>query len=308
MPTTDVTALTPDAPVFDLSAPSRKALPVEISPEASAATAFRAVTAECIAHWRANEALVLEHRRMVNLHQMRVGIRRLRSSFSLFRPLWAQVPGADDAGHELRSLALTFGAARDLDVLITGELADLLTPGQIALLLTSREAAYDAVVDRLHSPQWAAVCDRLDALLSGPLWTTRADPDIRTTAGDALSRRDKRVRKGGARLRSLSDEARHRVRIEAKKLRYGCEFFDTVYAGGLPLVDSFRGPVSTPRAYAAAVEEIQGVLGRLNDHAAATAYLQTVGVSLPDLDVPALLDEADVAFAAYAALPRFWRP
>ena len=56
-----------------------------------------------------------------------------------------------------------------------------------------------------------------------------------------------------------------------------------------------------------AVEDIQSVLGRLNDHAAAAAYLTTVGVSLAELDVPALLDEADLAYERFAAMTPFWR-
>ena len=47
---------------------------------------------------------------MPHLHQTRVGIRRLRSSFSLFRPLLDQVPGAFDVAHRLRTLALPLGA------------------------------------------------------------------------------------------------------------------------------------------------------------------------------------------------------
>ena len=125
--------------------------------------------------------------------------------------------------------------------------------------------------------------------------------------GRQRDRHDRRVLRRGARLRELSPEKRHEVRIEAKKLRYGCEFFESVYAARWPMVETLEGAISTPKAFSMAVEDIQSVLGRLNDHAAAAAYLKTVGVGVAELDVPALLDEADVVFERWAALSPFWR-
>ena len=292
---------------FDLTLPARRAQGVQISADASSTQAFRLIAGECIDQWRVNAGLVIEHRRMVNLHQMRVGIRRLRSAFSLFRPWWTHVPDADAAGHELRSLALVFGTARDLDVLVTGELGEALRPGQRSTLFAAREAAYDAAVARLTSEQWAALSGRLDELIAGPLWSGAGEPDVAKAAAAALERRYRRVLRRGARLRELSPEKRHEVRIEAKKLRYGCEFFESVYAARWPMVETLEGAISTPKAFSMAVEDIQSVLGRLNDHAAAAAYLKTVGVGVAELDVPALLDVADLVFERWAALSPFWR-
>jgi CHAD domain-containing protein len=174
-------------------------------------------------------------------------------------------------------------------------------------LLAAREAAYDAAVVRLRSADWAAMKSRLDQILAGPLWSGLGEPDVETAAAVALERRYQRVNRRGARLRELSPHKRHEVRIEAKKLRYGCEFFESVYAARWPVVETLEGPVSAPKAFSVAVEDIQSVLGRLNDHAAAAAYLTTVGVSLAELDVPALLDEADLAYERFAAMTPFWR-
>ena len=60
--------------------------------------------------------------RDAHLHQTRVGIRRLRSSFSLFRPVLREVPHSRHVAHRLRTLALPLGPARDLDVLLAGAL------------------------------------------------------------------------------------------------------------------------------------------------------------------------------------------
>ena len=126
-------------------AEARKAQPVTLDPAQTASQAWVVVATECIEHWRTNEALLMRSRAMPHLHQTRVGIRRLRSSFSLFRPLLGHVPGAFLVAHRLRALALPFGAARDLDVLITGPLVDDLDDDQVARLAADREAAYDAV-------------------------------------------------------------------------------------------------------------------------------------------------------------------
>jgi len=111
-------------------AEARKSRPVTLDPTSTASMAFVVVATECRDHWRTNEALLLESRAMPHLHQTRVGIRRLRSSFSLFRPLLDAVPGAFDVAHRLRTLALPLGPARDLDVLLTAPSPTGSTPGR----------------------------------------------------------------------------------------------------------------------------------------------------------------------------------
>ncbi len=286
----------------------RKAAPVLLDPAASASEAFRAVTLECGTHWRSNAALVIEERAMVQLHQMRVGIRRLRSAFSLFRPLWASIPGADALAHELRTTAMAFGPCRDLDVLLTGGLVDGLERGQLEVLIAARIAAYDHTFAVLRSTHWLELSDSLERVLTGPLWSAAEDRPALALADAALSKRFHRIVRRGRRLRRLSGAERHEVRIEAKKLRYGCEFFESLYAGELPVMDTPQGPVSAPKAFSLGVEELQGVLGVLNDHETATAYLATVGAHLEPLAEGPLIDEAERVHARVAAAIPFWHP
>jgi CHAD domain-containing protein len=58
----------------------RRAAPVELDPDATTSSAFLAVTAECIEHWRANVDGVLSERAPESLHQTRVGLRRFRTA------------------------------------------------------------------------------------------------------------------------------------------------------------------------------------------------------------------------------------
>ena len=293
--------------VLGTDAEARKSRPVTLDPTSTASAAFVVVATECTDHWRANEALLLQSRAMPHLHQTRVGIRRLRSSFSLFRPLLDQVPGAFDVAHGLRTLALPLGPARDLDVLLTGPLVDGLGADQVAHLAAAREAAYDRALTILRSGEWADAGHALDALLAGAPWPGLDDPSVIELAGQALERRWRRVVGPVDRLAAMAPQARHRVRIEAKKLRYGCEFFASMYAVDTPhVVTDSDVELIGPLAFAWHVEQVQTALGAVNDHATADGLLRTVGSAAPAVDEHHLVDDAVDAVRALAALDPFW--
>ncbi|HET6969229.1 MAG TPA: CHAD domain-containing protein [Ornithinibacter sp.] len=285
----------------------RKARPVALTADEPASAAFVTVATECVDHWRTNAALLGATRAMPHLHQTRVGIRRLRSSFSLFRPFLGHVPGSAQVAHRLRALALPFGAARDLDVLLAGHHVERLDEGQVRLLWEARQAAYDEVLAVLRSRKWAKASRALDDLLAAAPWDLAHDPPIRPLADRALERRWRRVVRHADHLTELSPHERHRVRIEAKKLRYGCEFFESLYAGDAPRVVTETGVVLTgPLAYAWQVEHVQTALGALNDHHTADLRLRSVGSQAPGVDEEALLDTGAAAVRALAAVPPFW--
>ena len=97
------------------------------------------------------------------------------------------------------------------------------------------------------------------------------------------------------------------MRIEAKKLRYGCEFFTALYAVDAPRVVTETGEVLTgPLAYARHVEEVQSALGALNDHHTADHHLRSVGAQALAVDEAALVDAGVAAVRALAAVPPFW--
>ena len=289
-------------------AEARKARPVTLDPAWRASEAFTAVATECTDHWRTNAALLLESRAMPHLHQTRVGIRRLRSSFSLFGPLLRTVPGAFLVAHRLRALALPFGPARDLDVLLSGHLVDDLDAEQVHRLAADREAAYDVVHAILRSPDWADAVRSLDGLVLLAPWPGVDDPPVRELAGQALEKRWHRVVGHVGTLAAMAPQDRHRVRIEAKKLRYGCEFFASLYAVDTPRVDTGPGAVLTgPLAFAWHVEQVQTALGLVNDHHTADDLLRSVGSAAPAVDEQHLVRDAVGAVRALAALDPFWR-
>lgn len=290
----------------------RKARPIVLDPGMSATQAFVVVATECIEHWRTNEALLVQSRAMPHLHQTRVGIRRLRCAVSLFGPVLERHSPVTAAAHRIRELALPFGPARDLDVLLAGGLLDGHHEHQVAGLWTARQAAYDEVVHILGTKRWHRAGAAFDRALVGVPWQLGEDPPVVDLAAAALEKRWRRVAGIHDHIADLTPAQRHRVRIEAKKLRYGCEFFASLYpdadAGSALRVVTGSGEVLTgPLAYAWYVEDVQSTLGAVNDHHVADTLLRSVGAGAPEVDEEALLDAGIRACERLAAIRPFWR-
>src|SRR3546814_5486970 len=64
-----------------------KAEPVALAGDMATAQAFQHIVQNCVRQFRLNEALLLIGRDAEALHQTRVALRRLRSAFSIFRPM-----------------------------------------------------------------------------------------------------------------------------------------------------------------------------------------------------------------------------
>lgn len=286
----------------------RKARPISLDPEMSATRAFLVVATECTEHWRTNEALLVQSRAMAHLHQTRVGIRRLRSAVSLFRPSLGRSSPVVDAAHRLRTLALPLGHARDLDVIIAGDILDGSHKREVARLWAAREAAYDDVLHALGTKKWGKAGRALDRAIVGVPEQPGDDTPVLELAGRALEKRWRRVAGVHDHIASMTPAERHRVRIEAKKFRYGCEFFASLYAADSPQVVTDDGEERVgPLAYAWHVENVQTALGAVNDHHTADTLLRSVGAGAPEVDEAALVQEGIDACERLAAIEPFWR-
>jgi CHAD domain-containing protein len=137
-------------------------------------------------------------------------------------------------------------------------------------------------------------------------WRTRpAEPllagdSIIDFAAHLLERHHRRLKKRGDHLAKLGDDARHRARIEAKKLRYATEFFACLWPG--------KRAQERHKRYREALEELQDHLGGLNDIAVAAALLERhdIGAPGPDEDRRKLLRRAEKAFDALMDAEPFW--
>ena len=288
-----------------------KATRVKLDPEMSAAEGFAAIAAACLKQFRWNEDLVVATRDPTALHQARVAMRRLRSAFSLFRPVIV-----DERFPELREEVRWFtdqlGDARNLDVLLkrTGDRSEELR----TLLESERERAYAGVLDALGSARLRRLMlDLIGWIETGP-WRdrARAREPLDDFASAQLDKRWRKVKRPGSDLARLEPEARHRLRIEIKKLRYAIEFLAALQAGEA---------AQRQKLFAGALEEMQEQLGELNDVETARELLAgllrerpnrdaLIAAAIGDAPQASEQDAIEAASAAYADLVetgRFWR-
>lgn len=306
----------------------RKAEPVPLSEDMSAADAFRAVAHACLRHMRLNEDIVLDHRDPGALHQTRVAIRRLRSAFSLFGDLVAD-ERTEAMRSDLKRLSAPLGRARNLDVFLSRTLPAERSrhPDEGGLLNlekhleAQRAEAYEAVRAILSSDEWRRfVLDLVTWVNAGPWLTNGGDKEARRRdqpaaafAFKVLEKRRRQVKKRGRDLGSLGVEERHQVRIAAKKLRYGAEFFAGLYTG--------KKATKRHKAFLTALEGLQDALGDLNDiatgheildelaSAEAGSALFAAGMTAADIETRTrkLVASAAEAHEALLVVRPFWR-
>jgi triphosphatase len=248
-----------------------KALPVPLTPESSAQTALQAVARACLHQIIANRPLI-RIGKPEGLHQTRVAVRRLRAAFSLFSPMLVDSQ-TYELKAELRWLSGELGSARELDVFIGRVVKPLADgrrgePGLTGLLKDLRQrrnAAYARVHSSINSFRFRQLMLAVASWIEIGEWTRNGNElahvhrqqVIAKTAADELQRRRKKIFKRGRHLTAISPERRHKMRIQAKKVRYAAEFF----------ADAFPGKKSAKRraAFIAALEKLQDALGELND-------------------------------------------
>jgi len=245
-----------------------KAPPSPVAAGMTSNSAFKALVLTCLAHYTANQRGMLAGADPEYLHQMRVALRRLRSVFSTFGPLF---PAAvlEPPVAETRWLARILGAARDRDVFV----AETLPPVSaryaqhlgIAALARSaanlRQAANRAARRAVRSARGQGLLLALGAWTSAETWLEAFDdktsPEVQRPvsafAQTVLDAALERVRKRGRHFATLAPPELHRLRIAAKKLRYATGFFAPLHGG------------KNARDYQQALARLQDALGSYND-------------------------------------------
>ena len=249
----------------------RKARASPLTPELTCRDAFRALAESALAHFLANQHGLLTSDDPEYLHQMRVALRRLRSVFATFAPLFPDETIAPRVA-EIRRLATILGRARDWDVFVTETLP----------LLTARYedhpgiAAFRRRAERLRSHADRAARRAVSSqrgqrfLLLTAAWLLAEEDSgtadtvlqrpVASFAREVLDGAYTRVLKRGYHFKRLTPPKLHRLRIAAKKLRYAVEFF-------APLHDQRR-----VRRFRDTLAHLQDALGEFND-AVTTARL-----------------------------------
>lgn len=212
------------------------------------------------------------------VHQARVAVRRMRSALRTFRPVFGK-RRFETMNAALRVVGQAFGTARDWDV-FCDETMDRIArvvgdddAGRAAMkalreeAVRQRQAAYAGLLAYLHSTP-AGNC-----ALAVERFVLRFDGQGGTPLGELaprwLDEHHRRVVKRARRIAKLDAAARHRLRIDVKRLRYALDLLDALY-----------DPDEVDR-YRKALSELQDALGELNDAAVAVRLLQSMGESPP---------------------------
>lgn len=247
------------------------AAPIFLDRGLSAGAAFSLIGLACLHQIAANEAAVRKGK-SEGVHQMRVGLRRLRAAISLFgRVVHGQE--TNDIKRELKWLTEQLGPARDLDVLVSESVEPLretvAQKREIGLLEAELKAKRDAGFDRARAAVESARCRELT--LQAALWlingkwlrakgaliTARRDQRAVDFASDVLRQRTRKIVKRIGKLKRLSARQRHKLRIAVKKLRYATGFFESLFASAKA--------TKTRKKFEKTLKAMQEALGALND-------------------------------------------
>lgn len=273
-----------------------KARRVSLSAGLSVKAAFHAVGQECLRHLAANISPLREATDETALHQLRVAIRRLRAAMSLFNDV-LQDPESGEVKSQLKEMASLFGEARNLEV-FAAEVARLISenphePGfrdLYARLDARKDEAYRRARYTASSPGFHHTLLHVAQWLAVGSWTNgdglqrvAPEPPIVDLAAAEMTRRRKAIMRAARDVDGLDTAALHKLRIQVKKLRYACEFFDAL----------FRHK-KRKKAYLAGVIDLQTALGRLND---LTVQRSLVFTLAPSAAQPGLNGD-DTGFAA----------
>jgi len=209
-------------------------------------------------------------------HQLRVGLRRLRTALAVF----AASLGGDallHASQAARRLGQVVGDLRDIDVLIDEVVAQAAALGLDAPAATAVTAALETRRSQVRADVRAELAGSestgflfdLMELIEARGWlapsdysqTARLAAPVASVAAELLEKRHAKVMKHGRKIEKLDIEALHELRKELKKLRYTVDVFDPIFPG------------KRVAAYLRALKDMQSAFGSLNDAAMAAEAL-----------------------------------
>jgi CHAD domain-containing protein len=179
----------------------------------------------------ANVSGAIDGRDPEYLHQLRVGIRRLRTVLRVF--------GTRKLDRRLRRLARPLGEARDWDVFVA----------RFGKGKAQQRAAHARCRRVLEDPEFKAF------LVEAQHGGDGGEAPLAAFAAKALDQLHRRTLKRARKVDWRKEKQRHRVRIAVRQLRYACDFFSSCF-------DDWR-------RYLRGLADLQDLLGELNDIAVA---------------------------------------
>ena len=227
----------------------RKAAPMQLEETMTVEDALQTILGGCVRHWMENEAATRDARDPEGLHQLRVALRRLRSALApvqdgpgrrrreptgtraalASRARWAR-RATSTCSRPRRSCPGARGAAPDDPALAAAGRARRRRPLE----------GPPEVRETLASERYGDIAFGLACWVACRGWRQGADIDVllaqrrtvRDFAAEILTRRHRQVRKRGRNFAGLGPESpATSCGSQFKKLRYGTEFFASLFPG-----------------------------------------------------------------------------
>jgi triphosphatase len=243
---------------------ARNAKSIALVADMSAIQGLQCVMAECLDQIIRNSA-VLAHIDTLGIHaldttehvhQLRVGIRRMRTAWSLFRDLCELPTQAQRDG--IKKYFALLGGSRDNNVLLNDLLPMLMEAGQPALNL-QEQVVEDHASSVAQDPLFQSWLVQMSAFVHSPAPSSGMPiPSVHPQRLTKiilpkLRQWHRKILKEGLHFADLGTEARHELRKRVKKLRYALQFTDALL------------PHKQLKPYLKDLSKVQNILGEMND-------------------------------------------
>lgn len=242
----------------------RNAKPIELVADMSASQGLRYVMAECLDQIIRNSAVLAEIDTLgihaldtsEHVHQLRVGIRRMRTAWSLFKNLCELPTQAQRDG--IKKYFALLGGSRDNNVLLNDLLPLLLEAGQPSLTLPE-QVVEDHSSSVAKDPSFQTWLVQMSAFVHSP--APSHGMSIQSVHPQRLTKIilpkllqwHRKILKEGIHFAELGTEVRHELRKRVKRLRYALQFADALLAH------------KQLEPYLRDLSKVQNILGEMND-------------------------------------------
>jgi inorganic triphosphatase YgiF len=258
---------------------AHKAGRIELPEDCVAEEAFRTTLNHCLRHIARNTGAVADARDPEGIHQIRVGLRRLRAALSAFGDAFRAAP-LEELRARAKTLADVFGETRELDVFALELLAPIeelsnKPPGlpQLRLALDEiRRECWDRATELVRSDEFTGFLLDLAVAVEARVWRDGANAEkfdqflrpAQSLAAESLEKALKKAIRRAKHLTELDTDQRHKLRIELKRLRYTAEFFAPLFSG------------KEVKPFLERLSKLQDLFGTLNDAATAAHILRRI--------------------------------
>ncbi len=240
---------------------------IELPRKATLGAAFQAIGRSVLHHIAANEPAVLAGH-PDGVHQMRVGVRRLRAAIWVFSDL-LRCRQTETIRQDLKWLAGKLGPVRDFDVFLSTQVKQLETADPpiagladlVAELEYRRAVAAEAAKTAIASARYRLLILNALEWIEDGVWlkqrSTHRDQPVKPFAVQLFARRIAKAKKRAKDIGRLNVHDRHKLRIAMKKLRYSIYFFEGLFDN--------RAAAKVLARYKTCLASLQDSLGALND-------------------------------------------